>query len=164
MMDAARTSETSVDIQLRTRQYILEDSELQISYLSDCRFFCCREQKGHCVSSCEWICVFKCLCGGCVCVLASGQTGERVNFHCLAAMGWGRSQARTATDGPPATNTFVPLWPIANAASVFRNALHLQSGVSRFKSQRIRLSWCFYWSPSLKANMILRILTGCNNT
>jgi hypothetical protein len=27
-MAAARTSETSVDIQLRTRQYILEDSEL----------------------------------------------------------------------------------------------------------------------------------------
>jgi hypothetical protein len=29
MMEAARTSETSVDIQLRTRQYIPEDSELQ---------------------------------------------------------------------------------------------------------------------------------------
>jgi uncharacterized membrane protein YjgN (DUF898 family) len=29
MMDAARTSETSVDIELRTRQYIPEDSELQ---------------------------------------------------------------------------------------------------------------------------------------
>jgi hypothetical protein len=28
MMEAARTSETSVDIKLRTRQYILEDSEL----------------------------------------------------------------------------------------------------------------------------------------
>jgi hypothetical protein len=28
MLDAARTSETSVDIQLRTRQYIREDSEL----------------------------------------------------------------------------------------------------------------------------------------
>jgi hypothetical protein len=28
-MEAARTSETSVDIQLRTRQYIPEDSELQ---------------------------------------------------------------------------------------------------------------------------------------
>jgi hypothetical protein len=28
LMEAARTSETSVDIQLRTRQYILEDSEL----------------------------------------------------------------------------------------------------------------------------------------
>jgi hypothetical protein len=27
-MEAARTSETSVDIQLRTRQYISEDSEL----------------------------------------------------------------------------------------------------------------------------------------
>jgi hypothetical protein len=27
MMEAARTSETSVDIQLRTRQYIPEDSE-----------------------------------------------------------------------------------------------------------------------------------------
>jgi hypothetical protein len=29
MMEAARTSETSVDIQLRTRQYIPEDSEFQ---------------------------------------------------------------------------------------------------------------------------------------
>jgi hypothetical protein len=29
MMEAARTSETSVDIQLRTRQYIPENSELQ---------------------------------------------------------------------------------------------------------------------------------------
>jgi hypothetical protein len=28
MMEAARTSETSVDIQLRSRQYIPEDSEL----------------------------------------------------------------------------------------------------------------------------------------
>jgi hypothetical protein len=28
MMEAARTSEASVDIQLRTRQYIPEDSEL----------------------------------------------------------------------------------------------------------------------------------------
>jgi hypothetical protein len=28
MMETARTSETSVDIQLRTRQYIPEDSEL----------------------------------------------------------------------------------------------------------------------------------------
>jgi hypothetical protein len=28
MMEAARTSETSADIQLRTRQYIREDSEL----------------------------------------------------------------------------------------------------------------------------------------
>jgi hypothetical protein len=30
MMEAARTSETSVDIQLRTRQYIPEDSGLYI--------------------------------------------------------------------------------------------------------------------------------------
>jgi hypothetical protein len=30
MMEAARTSETSVDIQLRTRQYIPGDSELHI--------------------------------------------------------------------------------------------------------------------------------------
>jgi hypothetical protein len=30
MTEAARTSETSVDIQLRTWQYIPEDSELQI--------------------------------------------------------------------------------------------------------------------------------------
>jgi hypothetical protein len=29
MMEAAHTSETSVDIQLKTRQYIPEDSELQ---------------------------------------------------------------------------------------------------------------------------------------
>jgi hypothetical protein len=29
MMEAARSSETPVDIQLRTRQYIPEDSELQ---------------------------------------------------------------------------------------------------------------------------------------
>jgi hypothetical protein len=28
MMEAARTSETSIDIQLKTRQYIPEDSEL----------------------------------------------------------------------------------------------------------------------------------------
>jgi hypothetical protein len=28
MMEAARTYETSIDIQLRTRQYIAEDSEL----------------------------------------------------------------------------------------------------------------------------------------
>jgi hypothetical protein len=30
MMEATRTSETSADIQLRPRQYIPEDSELQI--------------------------------------------------------------------------------------------------------------------------------------
>jgi hypothetical protein len=30
MIEAARTSETSVDIQLRTRQYIPEYSELQV--------------------------------------------------------------------------------------------------------------------------------------
>jgi sugar (pentulose or hexulose) kinase len=30
IMEAARTSETSVDIQLGTRQYIPEDSELQL--------------------------------------------------------------------------------------------------------------------------------------
>jgi hypothetical protein len=33
MMEAARTSETSVDIQLRTRQYIPEDSELGLSLI-----------------------------------------------------------------------------------------------------------------------------------
>jgi hypothetical protein len=33
MMEAARTSETSVDIYLTTRQYIPEDSELQMLYL-----------------------------------------------------------------------------------------------------------------------------------
>jgi hypothetical protein len=38
MMEAARTSETSVDIQLRTRQYIPEDSELQVGKdLQTCR-------------------------------------------------------------------------------------------------------------------------------
>jgi hypothetical protein len=31
MMEAARTSETSVDIDLRTRQYIPEDSELVLN-------------------------------------------------------------------------------------------------------------------------------------
>jgi hypothetical protein len=31
MTEAARTSETSVDIQLRTRQYIPEDSELHMA-------------------------------------------------------------------------------------------------------------------------------------
>jgi hypothetical protein len=33
MMEAARTSETSVDIQLRTRQYIPEDSKLRCQSL-----------------------------------------------------------------------------------------------------------------------------------
>jgi hypothetical protein len=33
MMEAARTSETSVDIKLRTRQYIPEDSELHMYLL-----------------------------------------------------------------------------------------------------------------------------------
>jgi hypothetical protein len=33
MMEAAHTSETSIDIQLRTRQYIPEDSELHSSPL-----------------------------------------------------------------------------------------------------------------------------------
>jgi hypothetical protein len=32
-MKAARTSEKSVDIQLRTRQYIPEDSELHVTFL-----------------------------------------------------------------------------------------------------------------------------------
>jgi hypothetical protein len=36
MMEAARTSETSVDIQLRTWQYIPEDSELQGTEHSPC--------------------------------------------------------------------------------------------------------------------------------
>jgi hypothetical protein len=35
MMEAARTSETSVDIQLRTRQYIPEDSELHTLFLNE---------------------------------------------------------------------------------------------------------------------------------
>jgi hypothetical protein len=34
MMEAAHTSETSVDIQLRTRQYIPDDSELQLTLTS----------------------------------------------------------------------------------------------------------------------------------
>jgi hypothetical protein len=38
MMEAARTSETSVDIQLRTRQYIPEDSELQTSRRENLKF------------------------------------------------------------------------------------------------------------------------------
>jgi hypothetical protein len=33
MMESARTSETSVDFQLRTRQYIPENSELGFSWL-----------------------------------------------------------------------------------------------------------------------------------
>jgi hypothetical protein len=47
MMEAARTSETSVDIQLRTRQYIPEDSEIHtrrrenlkshVLFLVDCK-------------------------------------------------------------------------------------------------------------------------------
>jgi hypothetical protein len=37
MMEAAHTSETSVDIQLRSRQYIPEDSELNIIQMnSEC--------------------------------------------------------------------------------------------------------------------------------
>jgi hypothetical protein len=32
MIEAERTSETSVEIQLRTRQYIAEDSELNMEY------------------------------------------------------------------------------------------------------------------------------------
>jgi hypothetical protein len=36
MMEAAHTSETSVYIQLRTGQYIPEDSELQYLLYSDC--------------------------------------------------------------------------------------------------------------------------------
>jgi hypothetical protein len=32
MIEAARTSETSVDFQLRTRQYIREDSELRVEF------------------------------------------------------------------------------------------------------------------------------------
>jgi hypothetical protein len=43
MMEAARTSETSVDIQLRTWQYIPEDSELQ------CKL-CCSIFLSHCFS------------------------------------------------------------------------------------------------------------------
>jgi hypothetical protein len=34
MMEAARTSETSVEIQLRRRQYIPDDSELHYDYAS----------------------------------------------------------------------------------------------------------------------------------
>jgi hypothetical protein len=37
MMEAARTFETSVDIQLRTRQYIPEDSELHYLVVSEAR-------------------------------------------------------------------------------------------------------------------------------
>jgi hypothetical protein len=40
MMEAARTSETSVDIQLRTRKYIPEDFELQNNVITKklCQF------------------------------------------------------------------------------------------------------------------------------
>jgi hypothetical protein len=38
MMEAARTSETSVDIQLRTRQYIPEDSELHTRRRENLKF------------------------------------------------------------------------------------------------------------------------------
>jgi hypothetical protein len=38
MMEAARTSETSVDIQVRTRQYIPEDSELHIRRRENLKF------------------------------------------------------------------------------------------------------------------------------
>jgi hypothetical protein len=38
MVEAARTSETSVDIQLRTRQYIPEDSELHTLRRENLRF------------------------------------------------------------------------------------------------------------------------------
>jgi hypothetical protein len=38
MIEAARTSETSVDIQLRTWQYISEDSELQLQLYLYLRF------------------------------------------------------------------------------------------------------------------------------
>jgi hypothetical protein len=36
MMEAAHTSETSVDIQLRTRQYIAEDSDSHVAYFNVC--------------------------------------------------------------------------------------------------------------------------------
>jgi hypothetical protein len=45
MMEAARTSETSVDIQLRTRQYIPEDTELQMVLTS------------HRIASDYWLCI-----------------------------------------------------------------------------------------------------------
>jgi hypothetical protein len=38
MMEAARTSETSVDIQLRTRQYIPKDSELHTRRRENLKF------------------------------------------------------------------------------------------------------------------------------
>jgi hypothetical protein len=58
MMEAAPTSETSVDIQLRTRQYILEDSELHlhiclIVILLD--FYKCLSFMGQLVrNECKW--------------------------------------------------------------------------------------------------------------
>jgi hypothetical protein len=45
MMEAAHTSETSVDIQLRTRQYIPEDSELHIRRENLKSHKCCRVRK-----------------------------------------------------------------------------------------------------------------------
>jgi hypothetical protein len=58
MMEASRTSETSVDIQLRIRQYIPEDSELQaLKWLHvspfifrQCKEFFCREVHACCVA------------------------------------------------------------------------------------------------------------------
>jgi hypothetical protein len=48
MMDAARTSETSVDIEFRTRQYIPEDSELRTRKLLTLKL-CCKMM--HCCGS-----------------------------------------------------------------------------------------------------------------
>jgi hypothetical protein len=44
MMETARTSKTSVNIQLRTRQYIPEDSELE-----ECKSVGCKIRKEFCL-------------------------------------------------------------------------------------------------------------------
>jgi hypothetical protein len=52
MMEAARTSETSVDIQLRTRQYIPEDSELHSRRSENLKFrgYCFQPTRNCCDS------------------------------------------------------------------------------------------------------------------
>jgi hypothetical protein len=59
MMEAKRTSETSVDIQLRTRQYIPEDSELHTRHRENLkshfyRYCCDRLKKSISTASNFW--------------------------------------------------------------------------------------------------------------
>jgi hypothetical protein len=48
MIEAAHTSETSVDIDLRTRQYFPEDSELNNKYLPNVFFFEFQHELHYC--------------------------------------------------------------------------------------------------------------------